>query len=67
MRADGGCRSPSLGLRSLYFALAGIVSRSVYLKHALSLVLVIIGAKMADTYRRPRGPGGSLIWATTGR
>lgn len=35
-----------MGLRSLYFALAGIVPRFVYLKHGLSLVLVVIGAKM---------------------
>ena len=35
-----------LGLRALYFALAGIVVRFVYLKYALSLVLVIVGGKM---------------------
>ena len=35
-----------LGLRSLYFLLAGIVDKFVYLKLGLSLVLVFIGAKM---------------------
>jgi len=35
-----------LGLRALYFALAGIVTRFHYLKYGLSLVLVVIGTKM---------------------
>ncbi|MEZ4402840.1 MAG: TerC family protein [Kofleriaceae bacterium] len=35
-----------LGLRSLYFALAGMLDRFRYLKPALAAVLVIIGAKM---------------------
>ena len=35
-----------LGLRSLYFALAGIIDRFRYLKPALALVLVVIGGKM---------------------
>lgn len=35
-----------LGLRSLYFALAAIVHRFHYLKYGLSLVLMVIGAKM---------------------
>ena len=35
-----------LGLRSLYFVLANMISRFHYLKVALSLLLVIIGAKM---------------------
>ena len=35
-----------LGLRALYFALAGIIHRFHYLKYALSLVLVVVGAKM---------------------
>ncbi len=35
-----------LGLRSLYFLLAAAVSRFVYLKHALSLVLIFIGSKI---------------------
>lgn len=35
-----------LGLRSLYFALAGMLSRLRYLQHGLVGVLAIIGAKM---------------------
>ncbi len=39
-----------LGLRALYFALAGIVPRFIYLKYALSLVLVVVGGKMIANY-----------------
>jgi tellurite resistance protein TerC len=39
-----------LGLRALYFALAGIVPRFAYLKYALSLVLIVIGGKMIANY-----------------
>jgi tellurite resistance protein TerC len=35
-----------LGLRALYFALAAIIHRFVYLKYALALVLVFIGSKI---------------------
>ena len=44
-----------LGLRSLYFALAGIEKYFVYLKYALSAILVFIGAKMclADIIKIP--------------
>jgi tellurite resistance protein TerC len=35
-----------LGLRSLYFALSGIIDRFRYLKVSLAFVLVVIGAKM---------------------
>ena len=35
-----------LGLRSLYFLLAGVVQKFHYLKVGLSLVLVFVGAKM---------------------
>jgi tellurite resistance protein TerC len=35
-----------LGLRSLYFALAGMIDRFKYLKVSLSLVLIVIGVKM---------------------
>jgi len=35
-----------LGLRSLYFLLAGIVHRFVYLKYALAAILVFVGFKM---------------------
>ena len=40
-----------LGLRSMYFLLAGIVHRFVYLKYGLSVILVFVGAKMiADKF-----------------
>ncbi len=35
-----------LGLRALYFALAAMVHRFHYLKHALAVVLIFIGAKV---------------------
>lgn len=35
-----------LGLRSLYFALAGMVAKFRYLKPALALVLMLVGVKM---------------------
>lgn len=35
-----------LGLRALYFALASIIDRFYYLKYALALVLIFIGAKV---------------------
>ena len=35
-----------LGLRALYFVLSALISRFEYLKYALSLVLVFIGAKI---------------------
>jgi tellurite resistance protein TerC len=44
-----------LGLRSLFFALAGIIHRFAYLKYGLSLVLVFIGTKMVliDIWKVP--------------
>jgi tellurite resistance protein TerC len=44
-----------LGLRSLYFLLAGIVDKFRYLKVGLSLVLVFVGTKMliADLFKVP--------------
>ncbi len=44
-----------LGLRALYFALAGIMHRFEYLKFGLSVVLVFVGAKMlaSDVYHMP--------------
>lgn len=35
-----------LGLRSLYFALAGVIAKFRYLKPALSLILMVVGVKM---------------------
>jgi len=44
-----------LGLRSLYFALAGIEKYFVYLKYGLSTILVFVGVKMclADLFKIP--------------
>ena len=44
-----------LGLRAMYFLLAGIVHRFVYLKYGLAAVLVFVGAKMmlVDVYTVP--------------
>jgi len=39
-----------LGLRALYFALAGMMDRFRYLKFGLSLVLIFIGIKMIYNY-----------------
>ncbi|MDB5099758.1 MAG: Inner rane protein alx [Cyanobacteria bacterium RYN_339] len=50
-----------LGLRSLYFALAGVIDRLHLFKYGLAAVLVFVGAKMllADVYRIP-------TWAALG-
>ena len=44
-----------LGLRSLYFLLAGIITKFAYLKVGLSVVLIFVGAKMLlmDIYKVP--------------
>jgi len=44
-----------LGLRSLYFAIAGLEKYFVYLKYGLSAILVFVGAKMClvDIYKIP--------------
>jgi tellurite resistance protein TerC len=44
-----------LGLRSLYFAVAGIEKYFVYLKYGLSAILIFIGLKMCltDVYKIP--------------
>ncbi len=44
-----------LGLRSLYFALAHIVHRFVYLVYGLAIILVFVGLKMVmvDIYKLP--------------
>jgi tellurite resistance protein TerC len=46
-----------LGLRSMYFLLAGVMHRFVYLKYGLAAVLVFVGAKMMlmDVYEIPTG------------
>ena len=35
-----------LGLRSLYFLLAGVIDKFYYLRHALSVILTFVGVKM---------------------
>ncbi|MBB3267202.1 tellurite resistance protein TerC [Azospirillum sp. OGB3] len=63
-----------LGLRALYFALASIIHRFHYLKYGLSLVLVVVGAKMmmVDIYKMPTAlalgitaflVGGSIVFS----
>jgi tellurite resistance protein TerC len=44
-----------LGLRALYFALAGVMNRFTYLRYGLALVLVFVGVKMliSDIYKIP--------------
>jgi len=46
-----------LGLRALYFALAGITRLFCYLNYGLSVILVFVGLKMllADIYKMPIG------------
>ena len=52
-----------LGLRSLYFLLAGYITRFAYLKVGLSVVLVFVGAKMLlmDVYKVPIGASLGII------
>ena len=52
-----------LGLRSLYFLLAGVVDKFYYLKLGLSAVLVFVGTKMVlvDLYKIPVGVSLSVI------
>lgn len=50
-----------LGLRSLYFALAAVLSSFHYLKISLVLVLGFVGAKMLLTHHLPIGSGLSLL------
>lgn len=44
-----------LGLRSLYFALGGIITKFPYLRYGLAIILVFIGCKMLliDIYKIP--------------
>jgi tellurite resistance protein TerC len=55
-----------LGLRALYFMLAGVMGMFVYLKVALSLILCFVGAKMmlVDFYKIPIGTSLAVIGAT---
>jgi len=57
-----------LGLRALYFMLAGMIDRFVYLKVGLALVLVFVGVKMllADIFHIPIWISLAVIAATIG-
>ncbi len=52
-----------LGLRALYFALAGIMQLFHYLHYGLSLILVFVGTKMliSDIYKVPIGIALAVI------
>ena len=52
-----------LGLRSLYFVLAGVIHKFHYLKLGLSVVLVFVGVKMllVDVYKIPISASLGLI------
>lgn len=55
-----------LGLRALYFALAGMMERFKYLKYALSLVLIFIGSKIfiVDWFRLEKFPPAVSLGVT---
>jgi len=52
-----------LGLRSLYFLLANLIDRFIYLKNGLALVLAFVGIKMivADFVQLPNGLSLAVI------
>jgi tellurite resistance protein TerC len=52
-----------LGLRALFFLLAGVMQRFHYLKVGLGLVLVFVGLKMvaADVYKIPTGASLGVV------
>jgi tellurite resistance protein TerC len=54
-----------LGLRSLYFALAGVMDLFHYLKHGLAVVLVFVGVKMliVDLVKIPIGVSLAIVGA----
>ena len=57
-----------LGLRSLYFLLAGVITKFAYLKVGLSFVLIFVGAKMLamDFFKVPIGASLGIIAAILG-
>ncbi|MBK9064599.1 MAG: TerC family protein [Acidobacteria bacterium] len=57
-----------LGLRSLYFLLAGVMDRFVYLKLGLSAILVFVGLKMAlaEFFKVPVGISLGVIGLVLG-
>lgn len=50
-----------LGLRSLYFALEGVITKFPYLRYGLAIILIFIGIKMllVDLYKMP-------VWVSLG-
>ncbi len=58
-----------LGLRSLYFLLAGVITKFAYLKVGLSFVLIFVGAKMLfmDLYKVPIAASLGIIAGIRGR
>lgn len=57
-----------LGLRSLYFALAALLPRFIYLKYALSMILIFIGSKIfiADIFGWHKFPTEISLGITVG-
>ncbi|UXY16617.1 TerC family protein [Chitiniphilus purpureus] len=55
-----------LGLRALYFALAAMVHRFHYLKYALAVVLIFIGAKIGLVYMEVKIPSPISLGVTFG-
>src|SRR6266568_4801703 len=53
-----------LGLRSLYFLIAGLVERFTYLKPSLAAVLMFVGVKMSVAELYPIPPAASLAVVT---
>ena len=49
-----------MGLRSLYFALAGMLGKFHHLKHALVVLMAFIGIKMLASHHFHISPGASL-------
>jgi tellurite resistance protein TerC len=57
-----------LGLASLFFLLAGLIERFIYLKYGLAAILVLVGTKMllTDVYKIPIWASLSAILVTLG-
>ena len=57
-----------LGLRSLFFLLAGVIHQLRYMKHGLALVLMFVGVKMllVDVYKIPVAVSLSVIAVVLG-
>jgi tellurite resistance protein TerC len=57
-----------LGLRSMYFLLAGVMHRFVFLRYGLAAVLVFVGAKMmtVDLYKIPTSVSLAAVAAILG-